>query len=305
MINKRFYGLLLVCMFILGGCADRSQDRSVATDNAAMKKSKENLLYDAVYVINLDRTPQRFLKIKERLNNEGIEPVRFRAIDGFEIFLTDKKTGEVIAGKETMKNIGSYTWNKRPVLYHVSYNGKHKEAEFDLLVKYRKFSAGEIGVTFSHRAIWIDIVKHHYKRAIVFEDDAIPLKNFKKDLKNLLENNPTDSDITMISVGRLKDKLFNYPCIDNIFRDFDHVPNNNFVAKIQPTNRVYGSFAYIVGESGAKKLLEESNPILYPIDDIIFQQNGKKHKINAYVSKKKICTVDFSDSEIKKMGRPF
>jgi GR25 family glycosyltransferase involved in LPS biosynthesis len=62
-------------------------------------------------------------------------------------------------------------------------------------------------------------------------------------------------------------------------------------------------FAYIVGESGAKKLLNITNKVNYPIDDIVFQQGGINNgKIKGYTSRKKICSVSFSDSEIKKNG---
>ncbi|GHU16833.1 hypothetical protein FACS189472_02770 [Alphaproteobacteria bacterium] len=259
--------------------------------------------YDAIYVISLDRTPERFAKTKKLLKENGIEANRFQAVDGYDIILTNKNTGEVISGKEAMSNIREYTWNRRPVFYHVSYNGKYKESEFDLLVQDRQFSAGEIGVAYSHRAIWSDVVKNHYSRVLVFEDDMVPLKNFKKNLFDLLNNIPNDADVVFISIGQRKDKSYYYPCIDKIFRDFDKVPGNEFVAKIQATNKVYGMFAYIIGESGAQKLLEKSNSIACPIDDIVLSQNAGT--MNLYVAKKKFCSVIFSGSEIKKMGRSF
>ncbi len=261
--------------------------------------------YDAIYVISLDRTPDRFNSIKKRLNDFELEPLRFSAVDGYDISLTNKKTGEIICGKQKMQNIKKYA-NIKSELYHVEYNEKYKDAEFDLSTKNSNFSAGEIGVTFSHRAIWADVIKNKYKKVIVFEDDAIPLKNFKENLFDLLKNIPQDSDITFISVGIRKDKSYYYPDIDKIFRDFDNVPNNKFVAKIQSTNRIYGMFAYIVGENGAKKLLDITNTVNYPLDDIVFQQDGINNgKIKGYTSRKKICSVSFSDSEIKKMGRTY
>lgn len=268
-------------------------------------KKIANAPYDAIYVINLDRTPERFENTKKQLNEFDLNPTRFSAVDGFDVTLTNKRTGEIISGKQTMQNIKKYT-NIKSELYHVEYKGKYKDAEFELSTNNSSFSAGEIGITFSHRAIWADIVKNKYKKVIVFEDDAIPLKNFRENLFDLLQNIPQDSDITFISVGIRKDKSYYFPDIDKIFRDFDNVPNNKFVAKIQPTNRVYGMFAYIVGENGAKKLLNITNKVNYPLDDIVFQQDGINNgKIKGYTSRKKICSVSFSDSEIKKMGRAY
>jgi GR25 family glycosyltransferase involved in LPS biosynthesis len=188
----------------------------------------------------------------------------------------------------------------------VNYGEKYKDAVFDLSVKQRKFSAGEIGVTFSHRAIWREVVKNNSKNVIVFEDDVILLKNFQKDVNELIRHIPVDADITFIVVGRRRDKAVFFPNIDSIFRDLDHVDGNDFVAEIQPTNLVYGMYAYIISAEGAKKLLKLTDRCEFPIDDIIFQQGGVNTGfIKAYVSKKKICYPMMENSEIKKMGRPF
>ncbi|MDR1560870.1 MAG: glycosyltransferase family 25 protein, partial [Holosporaceae bacterium] len=174
------------------------------------------------------------------------------------------------------------------------------------IVKYRKFSAGEIGVTFSHRAIWQDVIKNNYQNAIILEDDVILSKGFGENLIELINNIPNDADITFLGVGRRKDKSPSYPNIDNIFRDFDHVDGNSVVAQIQPTNLVYGMFAYITSSRGAEKLLQLTNYCKYPVDDIIFQQGGVNvGSIKAYVAKKKMCSENIENSEIKKMGRSY
>jgi GR25 family glycosyltransferase involved in LPS biosynthesis len=263
-------------------------------------------IYSIVYVINLDRTPERFQKTNEQLHKNGMTCRRFGAVDGYNVKLSDKSSGEIICGKEFLKNVANYTWKKRPALYHVDYNNKYKDAEFDLFVKYRKFSAGEIGVIFSHRAIWTDIVKNNYQNVIIFEDDVILLENFKKDLEELIKNIPEDTDVTFIGVGRRTEKKIDYPDINNIFRDFDHIPENNTVAKIQPTNLVFGMHAYIIGAEGAKKLLKLTNGCTYPLDDIVFQQGGvNEGTVKVCVAKKKMCYPNFKISEIKKMGRSF
>ncbi|MDR1235920.1 MAG: glycosyltransferase family 25 protein [Holosporaceae bacterium] len=270
------------------------------------ENSQKTEAYDIVYVINLDRTPERFEKTNDQLCKSGIKCLRFSAVDGYLVKLSDQSSGEVISGKESGEKIKKYFREKHPVLYRVTYGGKYKSAEFDLFVKYRRFSAGEIGVTYSHRAIWADVVKNNRQNVVVFEDDVILSENFKKDLEELIHNIPEDADITFIGVGRRPDKRISYPNIDNIFRNFDHVPGNDVVAKIQPTNFVYGMYAYIVSAKGAKKLLELTNRSEYQVDDIIFQQGGiNKGIIKAYVAKKKMCYPDCTNSEIRKMGRSF
>jgi GR25 family glycosyltransferase involved in LPS biosynthesis len=244
--------------------------------------------------------------MKEQFRREGIRNyTRFSAVDGYGVQLVNT-TGEIIAGKEAMSVVREYTWEKRPGLYRVNYDDKYKDAAFDLFVKYRKFSAGEIGVAFSHRAIWSEIVKNNGKNVIIFEDDVVLLENFRKNVVELICHIPKDADITFLGVGRRRDKMVLFPNIDSIFRDLDHVKGNDLVARIEPTNLVYGMYAYIISAEGAKKLLKLTDRCEFPIDDIIFQQGGVNTGfIKAYVSKKKICYPILENSEIKKMGRPF
>ncbi|MDR0632437.1 MAG: glycosyltransferase family 25 protein [Holosporaceae bacterium] len=262
--------------------------------------------YDMAYLINLDRNPERFKAMDQQFLRENIRGKRFSAVDGYRITLIDKTTGEIISGKESMLGVGKYTWKKRPARYRVTQDDRHRDAEFDLLVKFRQFSAGEIGCIYSHRAVWRDIVKNNYRNAIVFEDDLVLSKDFKKNLIKLIRNIPRDADITFIGIGRMKGKAVLYPSIDDIFRDFDHVKGNDFVAKIQPTNLLFGTYAYIIGAESAKKLLKLTDDCSYPLDDIILQQGGiDRGVIRGYVAKKKTFSIAPTDSEIKKMGRSF
>jgi glycosyl transferase family 25 len=262
--------------------------------------------YDKVYVINLDRTPERYENVRSQLLANGIADTRFSAVDGYLVRLTVQSTGQIISGKEALSNLWNSIWDARPLLLHVDYNGTYKTAEFDQSVKDRKISAGEIGVTFSHRAIWSETAKNNYKNVVVFEDDVILSEDFRANLAELTKNIPEDADITFISVGRRRDKVCDYPNIDNIFRDFDHVKGNDVVAKIQPTNLLFGTWAYIVSAKGAKKLLELTERCESSVDDIIFQRGGvNKGTIKAYIAKKKMCVPVPETSEIKKMGRPF
>jgi GR25 family glycosyltransferase involved in LPS biosynthesis len=261
-------------------------------------------IYDVVYVINLDRNPERLASIKEQFDKEGVRFTRFSAVDGYNVKLIDKRTGETVDNK-IMPRIGSYSWKKRPILYHVGYGGKYPDAEFDLLVQKRRFSAGEIGVIYSHRAFWRDIIKHGRRNAIFFEDDVTLVKKFERKLKKLIDNNPRDSDITFLSIGRRKEKKSRFPVIENIFRDFDHVKDNSAVVKIQPTNRVFGMCGYLIGVDGARKLLRLTDHCEYPLDDVILQQGGvNTGAVKAHVAAMQLCYPQ-GESEITKMGRSY
>ena len=244
---------------------------------------------EKAYVISLDRTPQRFAFVQKQLNAAGIRCTRFRAIDGYKLAFTDAD-----------KTVDKLQRNKN---YTVSYNNRQIIC---LDTKNTTFSLGEIGCACSHIEIWRKVANRETDIAIIFEDDVILEKDFKKKMYKFLNDLPKDWDMAFLGVGRRRDKYGKYPCIGDIFRDLDNVVDHPYTAKIQPTNRVYGMYGYVINRKGAIKLLKLVKTLDFPIDDVVFQQGGvDTNYIKAYVSMYKLLEPKLTDSEIKKMGRSY
>lgn len=249
------------------------------------------------YVISLDRTPERFAFVKKQLDEQNLKYKKFKAVDGYELDFQNAETGEFLAS-EKKKDFSKYSWENGPTTYNVVLHGR---TLMKIFVEKKQFSLGEIGVTCSHREIWKEMIKNNYDKVMVFEDDVIFDKDFKKNLAEYVADLPDDWDIAFLGVGLGRSYKYGYSvCVGEVFRDIDNVENHPHVAKIQPTNLVYGMYGYIINQKGAKKLLELTDFSKYPIDNIVFLNAGK---LNEYVAMKKMLEPKLYKSEIKKMGR--
>lgn len=255
-----------------------------------------------IYIISLDRTPARYQKVKKLFDKQKVQCIRFSAIDGYKLDFQNVDTKQFL-NAEQKKNFTSYVWKNRPAKYNVFLNGRKL---MQIIVDKVPFSLGEVGVACSHREIWKKIAKNNYDKVIIFEDDIAPGKNFKKRLNKYLNDLPDDWDIAYLGIGRRGNKYGYFVCVGNIFRDIDNVEKHPFVAKIQPTNLVYGMYGYVINSRGVKKLLKATEESRFPIDDIVFQQGGiNTGKVKGYVAKKKLIKVIPMHSEIKNMGRNY
>ncbi len=108
-----------------------------------------------VYLINLDRRPDRLAEMTERLNALGLEFERISAFDG--------KNNSVLGLVSWMK---AYIYNRCELP-----------------------PRGQIGVYYSHRYAWQRILDANISQALILEDDAIPVnwdpKIFEVDLQKL------------------------------------------------------------------------------------------------------------------------
>ena len=255
-----------------------------------------------IYVINLDRTPERYKKTKAQFDKQAIQCIRFCAIDGYKLDFQNADTKQFLSA-EQKKNFAQYVWKNRPAKYNVFLNGRKL---MQIVVDKVRFSLGEVGVACSHREIWKKVIENGYDKVIIFEDDIAPGEDFKNRLNEYLNDLPDDWDIAYLGVGRRGNKYGYFICVGSIFRDIDNVEGHPFVAKIQPTNLVYGMYGYAINKRGAKKLLKATDESSFPIDDIVFQQGGiDTGNVKGYVAKKKLIKIIPERSEITNMGRHY
>lgn len=255
-----------------------------------------------IYVISLDRTPERFSFVKKQFDEQGIECERFKAIDGYELDFQNTETEKFLSAEEK-KDFRNYSWENKPAKYNVVLHGR---SLMQIIVDKTPLSLGEVGVACSHREIWKELIKNKYDKVMVFEDDVVLDEDFRSNLREYISDLPDDWDIAFLGVGRRNNKYGYFVCVGEIFRDIDNVEGHPFVAKIQPTNLVYGLYGYIINRKGAKKLLDLTDTSDYPIDDMVFQQGGiNTGKIKGYVAMKKMVEPKCANSEIKRMGRSY
>jgi collagen beta-1,O-galactosyltransferase len=97
--------------------------------------------FDEVYLINLNRRPERLRKMEEILHLVGIRFNRIEAVDGQNLTQAQLSSMEFMPGYLD-------PFHKRPM------------------------KLGEIGCFLSHYKVWEDITHNEHQRSIVLEDDV-------------------------------------------------------------------------------------------------------------------------------------
>ena len=261
------------------------------------------------YVINLDRQPEKFAKLKAQTDRFGINLTRFPAIDGYKITLVDQDTKEVLLGSD-IKNTNKLQRNHKYSVYCTteSYaNDEKPEFVYEAFKNYPKMlSPGELGLLCTSRILWKQVaIANHNQISIVFEDDALLFPDFDKNVKTIISSLPIKWDITYL------DGTFNYNNLrknkplswSNIFR-FPTTVIDNSLIKLPTAIDIFRTHGYALHTHSAQKLLDlQSQNSGIPLDNL-FSESIKYRRLIAYLSKTKIMSYDSSLlSDISIMGR--
>ena len=257
---------------------------------------------DKIYVINLERSHERWQKISKQLDNAGVKYERFNAIDGYRILIKELESNKVFSGfdlKEGRENI------KLNNTYLITCNpGDKNPISFKYVsMRNKGLSAGEFGVWCSNIAIWHDIKKNNYKNALILEDDVI-LKshNFTQKLKDLILNLPSNYDIAYLDALQYAGKQ-------------QEIRNNNHVNSFSPGSGAWGAWAVIYSKEAINKLLQFpcyghalDNFFWSIVEGKTYMKLGcidNSSNLNIYVAKESLVEVPKTGSEICKMGRGY
>jgi glycosyl transferase family 25 len=241
----------------------------------------------STYVINLDRAPEKLTNMKSLLDMHLLEFERIRAVDGYEIDITDKETGEVFKGKD-LKNGKAKLKDIHE--YYIDC-GRDKGINYIHNTKSLKLSAGEMGCICSHRLAYFNLLQSENDYTVIFEDDLKILnKEFLFLLHSALNNMPKNSVVYIDAWG---------PDTEDIQRNNG---TGNLFIKLEKGPNIFGTYALIIDKIAAKLLLSEI--IQYRPIDITIGKEIVKKTISGYLFNKRTVSVyRDSESDITKMGR--
>jgi len=262
---------------------------------------KDNDLVAPAYVINLDRKPDRWANMSSQLSNMSVSYAREPAVDGYNISITDTKTKSSYLGSELKKKYFSFSARK---IYNIACN-PNDEFGSNISNSFRYFTssdrlatAGELGCTCSHRSIWGNVALHNLPYIIVLEDDISFKDKFLENTASAIAAMPADADLLYLHILPIDE--IHYPSeVSHRYSESDED-----VGKIvRFLGNPWGTQAYIVTLSGAKKLLQLTRLLsVHAIDDAIIKNKGK---LNIYTTLRNEIesSMDSSQSEIYQMGR--
>lgn len=240
---------------------------------------------DFIYMINLDKRPEKWNLTKQEFERYGIKPYRFSAVNGWELTY------------EAVQDVGFvYRQGMTPLMAQkfVQIEGKIIESP-EYIMKYGQVyygfgaSLGVIGVSLSHLSILYDAYLSGFETIWVVEDDVVihenphRLTDLIRQLDKCVGTNGwdvlyTDIDCYVEATGLAKRPDMN---CSEVWRNS---PKFTDKSKIHPLFKKapcrYGAYSMIVRRSGMKKILDYymKSKIYQPYDlEIHFVNDIKKY----------------------------
>ena len=165
------YTFYLISLLFLSVSQASIQNHLKPALNKGDNHSMRNV--DFIYMINLDRRPQKYAISKEQLNHYGIQPYRFSAVNGWELSI------------EAILDVGlKYQPGMTPLLAttFVEIEGSKLQSH-EFMSEYGQtyfahcMPLGAIGCSLSHISILQDAYEAGYETIWVMEDDIEVLDN--------------------------------------------------------------------------------------------------------------------------------
>jgi GR25 family glycosyltransferase involved in LPS biosynthesis len=218
-----------------------------------------------IYVINLDRRPDRWRRVRRELdrfrdrNGERLSTVvrRFSAVDARYMEATPDPA--TLRPKFTLAD--QLTVDPNPLL---RINDETRAREI-------KMTKQEVAVALSHIEVWKLVADGDVPNALVLEDDVFMTRGFARDLEM------TWSSLALSASGE--------PDFDLLYLAFEEVGNVPPVQKEVGTRRlrepgIWEASGYVLSREGARKLLDQL-PVYGPVDLWLNMQFGRLRAFTA------------------------
>ncbi len=276
---------IIFAMLLTGSISGSLQDNLKPAPN----KSKQNTMsgIDFIYMINLDKRPEKFDQSLAQLSPYGITPYRFSAVNGWE--LSSKALNSL--------GITFRPWMQKGIMGTCYLPQNKGENNHELIEKVGRnyyshcLSRGAIGIVLSHLSILQDALDSGFKTIWVMEDDVEvfrdpnELTTLIKKLDALVGKDNWDVLFTDPDTKRANGEYI--PCTGYAKRpNFEPLNTERFIERkniskdFRKVGARYGAYSMIVRKSGMKKILNfiKQNDIFLPYDMEFYLPNN----INLY-----------------------
>lgn len=233
-----------------------------------MKKINKTV-FDEIYLINLDRRPdrlERFVNFFDNSDMKDMKLLRMNAVDGSEIDISRIPLSETAKGE--LKQIET-----------TGFRSKHYQ-----------LTRGAIGCYLSHVKVWKDIVEKNHKNALIFEDDAKIPVNMNERIMKSMKGVPDDWDVLLFGFHCKECKnMRTYRKVDRFILLHCYAISYSGIIKMLKTNSLFPITQQI--DSYMSELSPEILNI-YTVRNPIIHQNGSRTDIQMPIIKNKNVDVD-------------
>ncbi|EKF29116.1 glycosyl transferase-like protein, putative, partial [Trypanosoma cruzi marinkellei] len=213
----------------------------IALRNASSSSSSSSFIstaqrpFDAVYVINLNRRPDRWKFILRQLQCAGFregEYERFTAVDGRAVDIQKAQACGLVSLLGMLR---------------IREEESRRIWGMDL-------NPAAVGCALSHVLLWATIAARRYQRVLVVEDDSLFPHDFHKKYEERMRHVPQDWELVYVSGLDTANQASQLRVAEGVSR----VPQMH-----RTTN------CYVVTHQGARRLLELCLPMTYQLDTMM------------------------------------
>jgi glycosyl transferase family 25 len=196
---------------------------------------------DKIYVINLEKSTQRWEKVSKSLDQLDINYERFNATNALDIMVIDKESKVSYSGLALKNDLSLLKYYRKYTVICNPEDSNPLHFNYERIEVDYKYSIGYLGVMCSNFMIAKEIVENKYKYAIIFEDDiAVTPNDFKTKLANYLKHLPNTFDIAYLGVYSDKNQQLKV---------------NDYVNSFAPEANFFCRMGVVLSYKGAEKFL--------------------------------------------------
>lgn len=233
---------------------------------------------ERIYLVNLDRRPDRLARVLREMNTCGLEVTRMPAVDARNSIPAGKLMEEFRrGGVEAQLSSASHVSHQHLKQWKTS------------------LTAGVFGYLLSQEAVFKDAVRNGYRRILVFDDDVFFTSYAARRLRDAAAHLPADWKILLLGASEYADRNS---------QEFAQARVSGCADLYHPiAGKTCGSFAVAYDQSMYDEMLQSIAKAEAPYDNFALGSSYSRHSKHCFVIDPAVCVADVSESNIRESSR--
>ena len=239
---------------------------------------REGLGIDQVYVVNLARRPDRYIRILREMNAWGVPVAR---IDGVDARHSTQARADHAAFRARPAS------ERRPSSQHVSE---------ERMTRYKtEVTVGAFGYNLSQARVIRDAQRAGHRRILVLDDDVFFASDARERLAQLAPALPTDLKVLLLGASEYSDRH------SEAFRSLRLTGRDDLYRPVPSVT--CGSFAVVYDRSAYDEVLQAIGEADGTYDNVVLGALYHRHPKQCIAVDPAICIPDVGDSDIRPNAR--
>lgn len=252
--------------------------QALSQSDSPIASTLRSMGIEHIYVVNLDRRPDRMARVLREMNAHGLKVSRVPAVDA-RSSLQAKSLMEAFGNRDPSAHLSSAP--------HVS---------FEHVEQWKKrLTSGVFGYLLSQAAVLEDAARNGYKRVLVFDDDVFFTSDAHDRLREASRHLPADWKVLLLGASEYA---------DGTSQEFVDARVAGCADLYHPiAGKTCGSFAVAYDQSIYDEILTAIADAEAPYDNFALGSTYVRHRKHCFVIDPAVCVPDVSESNIREGSR--